>query len=744
MMSRKLTAAALCALCGSASGQITVDGQVGPGEEALYQTIWVNDTPTSFGDNIPGPPCMEDVADAPNVITGYEYFIPASQLGTLVGDPRVCAFINGSGHDFISNQVLGGIGLGAGNPGEPRLTRFADPSGMDPTGIPGDQFFTITSTSSTPPVLDGTLTGDESSYGAGITFQTTGTGFGDNTDPDPITAGGSELNGAYGVLVSGATDPADDGLYVLLTGNLETNFNKLEFFLDWDGDVSGQNKLRGDNPDVDFDGLNRMGDDGSDNGLVFDDGFAPDYYIQFTAGFDGMEMRQRTFGSAAELLTMGGGAGQFIGAGEPTMGMNLVSIVGAGEIGEGIEIAVNNSNVMGVGPGCFEPPLPDADFAVGSELDQVFAYIDSSEGSMGTLHVLAAGNLQTNFNKVLFFFDADAADGQNTLFGPTSTTPNVNLDFDKLNRLGFNDDAGDDPMNPLVTGPGLTFDAGMAPDYYVSVTNGNNPVAMFVNAAVLRATGPLVVTPPGINVDYGAFDGGTKSDAGNNPVLFDGDSADATFDLGPITDPSAGGLLFTNYGPRSTTQNILDFGIPVVPPAPGLLQVAIDNSNIAGMTTSSVAGADMVMTGVELAVDLEELGWDGTSDIKLTAFIVNDGHDTISNQITGGGVPDDGMGNQVNLGEPRVLDLSMLPGDQCINLNVPLPQGVPCADVNRNGNAQEPADFTSWLTLFNDPGNPLAYRADVNNNGNAQEPADFTQWLVYFNNPAADPGDCAP
>ena len=76
----------------------------------------------------------------------------------------------------------------------------------------------------------------------------------------------------------------------------------------------------------------------------------------------------------------------------------------------------------------------------------------------------------------------------------------------------------------------------------------------------------------------------------------------------------------------------------------------------------------------------------------------------------------------------------------------PLPEPAvqlsPCADVNRNGNAQEPADFTAWLTLFNNPGDPNAYRADVNNNGNAQEPADFTQWLTYFNNPALDPADC--
>ena len=65
-----------------------------------------------------------------------------------------------------------------------------------------------------------------------------------------------------------------------------------------------------------------------------------------------------------------------------------------------------------------------------------------------------------------------------------------------------------------------------------------------------------------------------------------------------------------------------------------------------------------------------------------------------------------------------------------------------CADVNANGNAMEPADFTQWLSEFNNPASPTHYRADVNNNGNAMEPADFTQWLGYFNNPALDPADC--
>jgi len=46
----------------------------------------------------------------------------------------VCAFINGVGHDFVSNQVLGGIG-GGGNLGDPRYVNFAN--------IPGDQFFYV-------------------------------------------------------------------------------------------------------------------------------------------------------------------------------------------------------------------------------------------------------------------------------------------------------------------------------------------------------------------------------------------------------------------------------------------------------------------------------------------------------------------------------------------------------------------------------------------------------------------------
>ena len=46
------------------------------------------------------------------------------------GSPiRICAFINTSGHDFVSNQMLGGLG-GGDNLGDPRFVNFAKLPGM--------------------------------------------------------------------------------------------------------------------------------------------------------------------------------------------------------------------------------------------------------------------------------------------------------------------------------------------------------------------------------------------------------------------------------------------------------------------------------------------------------------------------------------------------------------------------------------------------------------------------------------
>jgi hypothetical protein len=182
--------------------------------------------------------------------------------------------------------------------------------------------------------VDGTRDPD---YGAPIAVQLVGTQFGNSNLGQIGPANGSELDAAYGV-VQGSN------LHIFLSGNLETNFNKIEIF--FDSIAGGQNKLRGDNPDVDFNGLNRMGDDGSGNGLRFDTGFESDFYLTATGGNNPVEW----FANFAETLTAGGGTGSFIGG----SGAGNQVINGS----NGIVLGFNNSNTGGVGS--FGNP-PDSD-----------------------------------------------------------------------------------------------------------------------------------------------------------------------------------------------------------------------------------------------------------------------------------------------------------------------------------------------------------------------------------------------
>ncbi|HMS55558.1 MAG TPA: PEP-CTERM sorting domain-containing protein [Fimbriimonadaceae bacterium] len=172
------------------------------------------------------------------------------------------------------------------------------------------------------PTIDGTA---DAMYGGPLAVQDTPTGFGDSNLGQINYANGSELDAAYAV-ITGST------LFVTIAGNLESNFNKIEVFIDSIG--GGQNQLRGDNPDVDFNGLNRMA------GLTFDSDFAADYYITSTCGGG-------TFGlynNYAELLTNGGGSGGYLGSNDGQSG----GILGGGNNPYGIQVALNNSNTAGV------------------------------------------------------------------------------------------------------------------------------------------------------------------------------------------------------------------------------------------------------------------------------------------------------------------------------------------------------------------------------------------------------------
>ena len=193
--------------------------------------------------------------------------------------------------------------------------------------------FACSTLSFAQPAIDGTL---DVAYGAPNAVQNTQTGFGNSDLGMPDFANGSEIDAGYAVIDSGY-------LYIMLPGNLESEFNKIDIFIDArDG---GQNILRADNPDVDYDGLNRMGDDGSGNGLTFDAGFDADMWVSMTCGGDVFA----THASYAELRTDGAGFGMYIGAG--TSGAD-----GAIYGKTGFILALDNSNTAGVsygeGVGC--------------------------------------------------------------------------------------------------------------------------------------------------------------------------------------------------------------------------------------------------------------------------------------------------------------------------------------------------------------------------------------------------------
>ncbi len=179
--------------------------------------------------------------------------------------------------------------------------------------------------------VDGSL---DAGYGAALSTQTTQTQFGDATDGLPGQCNGSEMDVAYGT-IDGTT------LRLFFGMNLESNFNKLEIFIDCI--PGGQAKLRGDNPNVDFNGLNRMGDDGTGNGLRFDTGFEPDFYVTTTGGGTPYQL----YANYAEILTGGGGIGDYLGQTGPQSDGTL-----SGGNDHGIKITIDNRNTAGVSPGC--------------------------------------------------------------------------------------------------------------------------------------------------------------------------------------------------------------------------------------------------------------------------------------------------------------------------------------------------------------------------------------------------------
>ncbi|CAG0948993.1 hypothetical protein PHYC_00074 [Phycisphaerales bacterium] len=676
-------AAALAATAGFAHAQWVIDGQISPGD-TYGGILWVQDTATGFGDNTAGQ--AGTPGNPADVLTGVEVKIPLATIGnpTLANGISMVVVLTanvppGGNGSNISNQVSGGL------PAAYTSTRLGPARATNLETVAGSQTLTLfPQVDAAAPVVDGQLDGGLSGYWAGrrVWTQSLPTTEQDNSMGQIGNANGSELDGIYAV-VSG-TD-----LYLFLTGNLH-NFNK--FVLFFDSAPGGQTRMLFGNNAQDFGFWGNMSSTSAvaTDGLTFENGFAADHTFNFTTGTN-----NPMYVNYISLPTdddadgqVAGGIGYYLGnspAGQ--VGGDLTGGNAAGDF-LNVKASFNNSNNAGVGSGV-PTVTPSRDVAVGSEIDGLYGRIDGDY-----LYLLVTGNLENNWNKLALFFDADPLEGQNVL-----RADNVDLSFNGLNRMGFGGNGTPGAGN------GITFDADFFADYVMFVTNGNNPVDMYTDCAVLRANGPRLIS--GFVADYSSFHGGPKA----------------------TTDPNNFPATYAHYQDFSRVQlqsdaparMVGDWALLQPPPNPGpdynnlppefadQIRVTIDNNNVAGVTDVSVVGAELVTTGIEIRVPLSEIGCIGCASVKVAGGILSDGFGVASNQWLGG------VGGVPNLGEPSLIDFTAMSGTQYIVVTAGAP---PCdPDVNCDGSVNGFDIEATEQAVNGDYSNFCQASADLNNDG---------------------------
>ncbi len=218
------------------------------------------------------------------------------------------------------------------------------------------------------PTVDGTRDG---AYGSATAVQTVQTGFGD-ANPN----GGSELDAAY-TRIEGGT------LYLMLTGNLENNFNKLNIFID--SQVGGQNVLQNDTSNGGNNPVNE-GWAGKYAGFTFDAGFAADYMLILRNGNFGGDRFDIDF------ATIGGGAAAFE-TGSDVFGGALTGANANALPGSGIGVAHDRSNTAGVtgGSGAADPTAAQA-VTTGIELAIPLSAIGSPAGAFSISAMINGSN----------------------------------------------------------------------------------------------------------------------------------------------------------------------------------------------------------------------------------------------------------------------------------------------------------------------------------------------------------------
>ena len=254
--------------------------------------------------------------------------------------------------------------------------------------------------------VDGTLDG---AYGSPIVVQSVETQFGDASPPGNL--GGSELDAGYAVVSGGR-------LYLMLTGNHEPNFNKLDIFID--SVPGGENTLAGI-PQYDFfNGSTWISQNMA--GLTFDTGFAADYHLfsRWGSGTGPYEADfvNRAGGAAASTPGSKGATANAVGF--QASGSILAGNVGSNSSGtalsQNLDFAINDNNAAGVLGGTAAANTAAA-AAVTTGMEFSIALADLGNPSIGSMINIAAMINNGDHNYVSNQILGPLAAGQGNLGG---------------------------------------------------------------------------------------------------------------------------------------------------------------------------------------------------------------------------------------------------------------------------------------------------------------------------------------
>ncbi len=173
---------------------------------------------------------------------------------------------------------------------------------------------------------------------------------------------------------------------------------------------------------------------------------------------------------------------------------------------------------------------------------------------------------------------------------------------------------------------------------------------------------------------------------------------------------------------------------------PNGLLVAMDNSNVAGVSASSVAGAGTATTGVEVRVPYVDIALPTTAagragrSLRIASTIVR---------------TDGSMGNQWLPGCPSgtgnlgiAPNMNSISGQQFAVFNFP---AVACDSIDFNNDTSlfDPQDVDAFLSVYGEgpciPANASCNDVDFNNDGSLFDPCDIDSFLRVFSE-----GPCTP